>query len=267
MPYVERESGVKIHYDDYGTGTPLVFLHGYSCNAWIWTYQIPILAHAYRCIVIEARGHGRSSKPLTGYSIQDMAADDAAVLASLGIDSAILVGNSMGGMRAMQMCLDNPGLVAANLIISSATRLTRFVDSTDLLRDLHTKYEEMTDEFVRRCFSKRTRQERPEVCALLKNNLLDGVAFPRRVARALVQHPDGVWNWDITDRLGEISQPTLIVVGDEDDATPVEANQILADGMPNAEIEIVKDVAHMYQIEDPLAFNRTLEAFVADLGH
>ena len=84
-------------------------------------------------------------------------------------------------MGGLQMCLDHPDLVAANLIISSATRLTRFVDSIDLLRDLCTKYKEMMDEFVRRCFSKRTRRERPEIYALLKNNLLDGVAFPRRM--------------------------------------------------------------------------------------
>ena len=55
------------------------------------------------------------------------------------------------------------------------------------------------------------------------------------------------------------------MVGVEDDATPVEANQMLADGMSNAEIGIVQDVAHIYHIEDPLAFNRTLEAFVTDL--
>ena len=200
MPFVEREHGIRVHYDDYGQGRPLVFLHGYSCNAWIWTYQVPLLAHRYRCIVIEARGHGRSSKPLSGYSIQEMAADDAAVLAALGIDRAILVGNSMGGMRAMQICLDNPDLVAGNLIISSATNLTRFVDSTDLLRDLRTKYEEMTDEFVRRCFSQRTRHERPEICHLLKNKVKR--TKPRRLK------PTGFWPSTCPTRTCR-SSPTL----------------------------------------------------------
>jgi len=134
-----------------------------------------------------------------------------------------------------------------------------------LLRYLRTKYEEITDEFVRRCFSKRTRQERPEICALLKNNLLDSVGFPQRVACALVEHPDGVWNWDITNRLEEITQPTLIMVGEEDDATPVEANQFLAEQIPNTELQIITDVAHMYQIEQPLAFNQMLEQFVTQL--
>ena len=76
MPYVEREKGVRIHYNHYGRGFPLVFLHGFSANAWLWAFQAPVLAYRYHCIVIEARGHGLSSKPLSGYSIQDMAADD-----------------------------------------------------------------------------------------------------------------------------------------------------------------------------------------------
>ena len=84
MPYIEREKGVRIHYNHYGRGFPIVFLHGFSANAWLWAYQAPVLAHKYRCIVIEARGHGMSSKPLTGYSIQEMAADDAAALAAGG---------------------------------------------------------------------------------------------------------------------------------------------------------------------------------------
>ena len=141
MPYIEREKGVRVHYNHYGKGFPLVFLHGFSANAWLWAYQAPILAHKYHCVVIEARGHGLSSKPLTGYSIPDMAADDAAVLAALGIDRAILVGNSMGGMRAMQMSLDYPHLVAGNVIISSATNLHQTLDTAELIASFQDDYE------------------------------------------------------------------------------------------------------------------------------
>ena len=56
------------------------------------------------------------------------------------------------------------------------------------------------------------------------------------------------------------------MVGEEDEATPVEANRILAEHMPNADLQIVTDVAHMYQVEQPLAFNQALENFVAQLG-
>ena len=191
---------------------PLVFLHGFSANAWLWAYQAPILAHKYHCVVIEARGHGLSSKPLTGYSIQDMAADDAAVLAALGIDRAILVGNSMGGMRAMQMSLDYPHLVAGNVIISSATNLHQTLDTAELIASFQNDYEAAADNLVTRCFSAKTRAERPEVCQMIKHNFLNEGGFPRRVALACLEDPNGVWQWDISDRLQEITQPTLVLV-------------------------------------------------------
>ena len=268
MPYIEREKGVRIHYNHYGHGFPLVFLHGFSANAWLWVYQAPVLAHKYQCIVIEARGHGLSSKPLKGYSIQDMAADDAAVLAALGIDRAILVGNSMGGMRAMQINLDYPHLVAGNVIISSATNLTQFTtDASELITSLRTDYEAAAEDMVASCFSAKTKREKPEVCQMIKNNFLNDEGFPRRVAMACLEDPNGVWNWNISDRLKEITQPTLVLVGEEDQATPVAANRFLAEQIPGAELRVLKDVGHCYEIEQPLEFNHVLEEFVAQHGH
>ncbi len=266
MPYIEREKGVRIHYNHYGHGFPIVFLHGFSANAWLWAYQAPVLAHTYRCIVIEARGHGLSSKPLKGYSIQDMAADDAAALAALGIDRAILVGNSMGGMRAMQMSLDYPHLVAGNIIISSATNLSQYADADEFIASLQDNYEAAANAVVANCFSDKTRRERPEVCEMIKNNFLDEVGLPRRVVFGCLEDPNGVWRWDITDRLKDITQPTLVLVGEEDKATPVEANRFLADNIPQAEFRIIKDVGHCYEIEQPLEFNKVLEEFVAKHG-
>lgn len=267
MPYVEREKGVRIHYNHYGTGFPLVFLHGFSANAWLWAFQAPVLAHRYHCIVIEARGHGLSSKPLSGYSIQDMAADDAAALAALGVDRAILVGNSMGGMRAMQMSLDYPRLVAGNVIVSSTTNLSRYADADEFIASLHDNYQAAADAIVERCFSARTRRERPEVCAMIRNNFLNEAGLPRRVVFGCLEDPNGVWRWDITDRLKDITQPTLILAGEEDRATPVEANRFLADHIPGAELRVIKDVGHCYEMESPLDFNRELEGFVAKHGH
>lgn len=267
MPYIEREKGVRIHYNHYGHGFPIVFLHGFSANAWLWAYQAPVLAHKYHCIVIEARGHGISSKPLRGYSIQEMAADDAAALVALGIDRAIIVGNSMGGMRAMQMSLDFPHLVAGNIIISSATNLSQYADADEYIASLKDNYEAAANNTVVNCFSDKTRRERPEVCEMLKNNFLDEVGLPRRVVFSCLEDPNGVWRWDITDRLQDITQPTLVLVGEEDKATPVVANRFLADNIPNAELQVIKDVGHCYEIEQPLEFNKVLEDFVVKHGH
>ena len=261
MPYLEREKGIQIHYNHYGHGFPLVFLHGFSSNAWLWAYQASVLARKFQCVVIEARGHGLSSKPLTGYSIPEMAADDAAVLAKLGIDRAILVGNSMGGMRAMQVSLDYPDLVAGNVIISSATNLNETMDTEELVSSLKQDFEAAADDMVRRCFSAALRKERPEVGEMIKSNFLNEEAFPRRVAFACLEDPAGVWQWNISDRLQQISQPTLILAGDQDQATPVSANQFLADRIPGAELRILEGIGHCYEIERPIEFNGVLEKF------
>ena len=79
MPHVNR-SGVNIYYETYGQGVPLVFLHPFSTNGYIWYFQTFSFARTNQCVVIDERGHGRSDKPPQGYAITEMAADVMAVL-------------------------------------------------------------------------------------------------------------------------------------------------------------------------------------------
>ena len=107
MPYAENR-GVNIYYDCYGSGKPIVFLHPWTTNGNIWYYQVFTFAVTNRCIPIDHRRMGRSDKPANGYSIPEHASDVAAVLDALKIDKAVLVGNSIGGMIALQFNLDYP---------------------------------------------------------------------------------------------------------------------------------------------------------------
>jgi len=122
MPYADN-NGTKVFYDTYGQGTPIVFLHPWTTNGYIWYYQIFPFARTNKVIAIDHRGHGRSDKPQSGYSIQEHARDVAAVLDAEKVDRAVLVGNSIGGMIAMQFTLDNPRRVLGQLILSSGTGL------------------------------------------------------------------------------------------------------------------------------------------------
>ena len=92
---------------------PIVFLHPWTTNGNIWYYQVFPFALTNQVIVVDHRGHGRSDKPKSGYSIQEHARDVAAVLDAAKIDRAVLVGNSIGGMIAMQFTLDHPERVLA----------------------------------------------------------------------------------------------------------------------------------------------------------
>jgi len=122
MPHVNRD-GVNVYYESFGQGTPIVFLHPWSTNRYIWSNQLLEFARTNRCIVSDHRGHGLSDKPAAGYAIGEMSKDLFAILDDAGVDKAVLVGNSIGGMIAMQANLDAPERVIGNLILSSGTNV------------------------------------------------------------------------------------------------------------------------------------------------
>jgi pimeloyl-ACP methyl ester carboxylesterase len=264
MPYVQR-SGVNIYYETYGKGFPLVFLHPFSTNGYIWYFQTFSFARTNQCVVIDERGHGRSDKPEKGYAIREMAADIVAVLDHLKLDKAILVGNSIGGMIAMQLNLDYPDRVAGNVIVSSGTNLAASMPPEAMAafqKDLAGAFTGLIEGTV----SAKTKRERPEILDLMKAQFLVEENFPRHVFFAASADPNGVFNWNITDRLKEIRKPTLVLAGEEDQATPVAANKLLADNIPGAQLRVIKDVGHFYQLENPDAFNRELRQFITQIA-
>ncbi len=260
MPYVKR-GGVNIYYETYGKGSPIVFLHPFSTNGYIWYFQTFAFARTNQCVVIDERGHGRSDKPQQGYAIKEMAADVVAVLDELKINKTILVGNSIGGMILMQLNLDAPDRVAGNVIVSSGTNLGAGMPPEAMAafqKDLAGAFGGLIEGAV----SAKTKRERPEIVELMKAQFLVEENFPRHVFFAAASDPSGVFNWNISDRLKEIHKPTLVFAGEEDQATPVAANKFLADNISGAQLRVVKDVGHFYELEQPDGFNRELQQFV-----
>ncbi len=262
MPHINR-NGVKVFYESFGAGDPaLVFLHPWSTNRFVWTFQLPVFAQRHRCIAVDHRGHGQSDKPADGYAISEMAADVVAILDDAGIDRAILVGNSIGGMIAMQTSLDAPERVIANLILSSGTNIgadTPPEVAEAMQKDWRAVFSGLLDSAV----SAKSKAERPEIQAFMQGCFRTESNFTEGVFWASAADPNGVFNWNISARLKDITQPTLIIAGEEDGATTPEHNRFLADNIPDAEIKMYKDIAHFCQLENPAAFNADLEAFIA----
>src|SRR3982075_910795 len=101
MPLVkvgsENQADIEVHYNDHGTGRPVVLIHGYPLDGNSWERQERVLlAEGYRCISYDRRGFGRSSQPTTGYDYDTFAADLNALLDHLELDDVILAGFSMG---------------------------------------------------------------------------------------------------------------------------------------------------------------------------
>jgi len=98
MATITTRDGTEIYYKDWGGGPPVIFSHGWPLNADSWEAQMLLLAsHGYRCIAHDRRGHGRSSQPWTGNDMDTFADDLAALVETLDLKDAVLVGFSMGG--------------------------------------------------------------------------------------------------------------------------------------------------------------------------
>lgn len=264
MPQVDRE-GVSIHYESYGTGKPLVLLHPVTANRYFWIHQVFSLAQTHQVIVLDHRGHGLSSRPAAGYSVPAMTADLLAVLGHAKVERATLVGNSIGGMIAVQAALDAPARVSALVVVSSATGLAPLVPPE--VRTAYQERFEATFAFVMKgAISARTRRERPEVQAFLSALSQVRENFVPAVLQACVADPQGVFDWDQSERLGELRVPSLILAGAEDQMVPIEATRALAEAIPGARFELVPEVGHYQPLERPVEFNERLAAFLATLG-
>jgi pimeloyl-ACP methyl ester carboxylesterase len=263
MPYVER-NGVKVYYESFGRGTPLVFLHPLSLNRYVWAGQLFSFARSHRVLVVDHRGHGLSDKPARGYAISEMAADLLAILDDAGVDRAMLVGNSAGGMIAVQTALDAPDRVIAMMLVSCATNLAPSVPPA-VLQAYAERFELAFDYMIQGSISARTKRERPEVGAFLSDAYRVQGSFSHSVFLSCIGDPNGVFNWNVVDRLKEVRQPALVVAGQEDETMPLEAIKLLAKET-RAEFKLVADVGHYYQLERPADFIEDLRAFLCRIG-
>lgn len=263
MPHVERQ-GVELYYECYGEGAPIVLVHPMATNHYLWTHQIFALARQHRVIAVDLRGHGRSSKPARGYAIAEMAADVLAVLDAEGVASAVLVGNSIGGMVALQTTLDAPARVRATVVVSSGTNLAAGAPP-GAAQALLDDFEGVILAMLGGAISPATRRDRPEVFDTIAAlyNLRDNVT--REVFLACGSDPGGVFRWDIRGRLAEIVGPTLVLAGADDRTMPAEVTRRLAEAIPGARFELVPEVGHFLPIEQPARFNAILREFLAGL--
>lgn len=95
--YLETRDDAKIYYEDQGGGQPILLVHGWMCSSKFWQKNVPELANAFRVVTLDLRGHGNSSKALTGHTIGQYARDVREVIEQLGLQETVLVGWSLGG--------------------------------------------------------------------------------------------------------------------------------------------------------------------------
>jgi 3-oxoadipate enol-lactonase len=242
--------------DSAGGGLPVVLLHPGVGDSRIWEPVLPALTASYRVIRYDARGFGRSPAPTAKFSLLS---DLITVLDHYGLDRAAMVGCSQGGGSALGLTLNQPARVAALVLLCPGIPGYPWPEEPD---DLDAEYEQALDT-----------GDVGVLAALLQRIWASAGPTPavmeqlRSAARAEISSGD-MQQRDppVFDRLGEISVPTSLLVGDVDYPPLIEANRQAAARIPGCELTVVPGMDHLPPLREPDLVLRTITATLSRAG-
>jgi pimeloyl-ACP methyl ester carboxylesterase len=260
MPEV-NVGDISMYYEVNGAGEPLVLLHGLGSTIRDWERQVPIFAQRYQVITGDMRGHGRSSKPPGPYSVPQFTADVVELLHQLQVESAHILGLSMGGMIAFQMAVDTPQLVKSMVIVNSGPELVPRTWREHLgiwQRLLISRLmgpQKMGEVISQRLFPEPHKTEMAQTMA---------TRWAENDKAAYLAATKALIGWSVAEQLPHINCPTLVISADQD-YTPVSAKEAYVKQMPQARLQVIQNSRHATPIDQAEEFNRAVLQFWADL--
>jgi pimeloyl-ACP methyl ester carboxylesterase len=273
MPYAETDDGVRLYYEEAGSGVPVVFVHEFAGDHRSWEAQMRFFSRRHRCLAYSARGYPPSAVPAEPerYSQARAASDIVAVLDGAGIERAHIVGLSMGAFATLHCGLDHPGralsLVCAGIGYGAEqAQEGRF----------RAQAEEAAKGFEREG-SRAFAEIYGESAARVQFHAKDPRGW-REMVRWLGEHdPVGAANtmrgvqarrpslYELEVRLRQLALPVLVVAGDEDDHT-LAPGIFLKRTIPACGLLVLPKTGHTINLEEPDAFNRAVAEFFAQVA-
>jgi len=249
-----RNGDIRIHFEDEGTGPALLLLHGHTLDHRVWDDVAPPLVEAgFRVVRPDLRGHGRSTMAPAGYHWSHHAADMVAVMDAVGLESAMVVGFSLGGGVALEMAVTMPGRVERLGLVAPVVPDRPFEPA--FLENLKAVARVARAEGIRAAMEGPWASSplfaqslaKPGVREKLEVILRD---FPG--ADYLARERDRVErSWKLPDRLGEIAVPTVVLVGEKEMPGFRGFAREAAVGIPGARLVEIPDCAHLLPLEAP----------------
>jgi pimeloyl-ACP methyl ester carboxylesterase len=269
VAYFTTSDGVRIYFEEHGQGQPVALAYGIGGNAGMWQPNVAALAARHRLILWEPRGHARSDSPedpakvTFGHWVRDL----HDLLGHLGIERAVVGGLSLGGGIATRFTLTHPGRVSALIVVdsSSAAGLPLTVENIVMrARSIEVTLKGGMDAMAEFAIA-----SNPNVAGRLRLDpsarqeifdyyrMLTPIGYANAL-RALLQMDY------ITDRLGEIAVPTLLVCGDEDPS--LGPMREMEKRIPGARFVLLSPAGHFANRDQPEAFDRAVLEFLGTLG-
>lgn len=266
---ITRPDGTVLRALVAGDGPTVVLVHGYTVDVAEWNVVWDsLLARGFRVIGFDQRGHGRSTLGADGIGSAPMAADLAAVLEQFDVRDAVLVGHSMGGFVTIRALLDHPDLMRRlRGLVLFATWAGRVLDGAPQnklqipLLERGILQRMIRNKTVATLFGAAQCGKRPSPAMVTVftegfQQHLDNHGPHLPIVRAFSRE-------DRYPRLGEITVPTVVMVGSADRTTPPIHSRRLADGIPGARLVVVPDAGHALNWEAPAELVKVVEALGA----
>jgi pimeloyl-ACP methyl ester carboxylesterase len=250
MPTLPRD-GTEIHYEVAGRGPTLLITHGYSATSYMWRDTAAALADRFQVVTWDIRGHGRSGSPSDPalYSREATLGDMAALLDVVGADRAILMGHSLGGYLSLAFHVEHPERVRALVLVGTGPGYR----NADARHGWNQQAEARA-----RYFEKRGLKGLDTPAAHNdQHRSATGLAL---AARGILTQHDG----RVMESLPQIDVPVLVVIG-ADDTPFLGASEYLENRILAARRVVLAGAGHMPNLDQPAAFQQTLEEFLAGL--
>ena len=258
---------LRVHYKTVGQGEPpLILLHGFAASTFSWREVMAPLSEVGTVVSFDRPAFGLTERPMPGawkgespYGAATQVELTVSLMDELGIERAVLVGNSAGGRVALLTALAHPERVEALVLVDAAVyvgggplRVLRPLLNTPQMRRIGPLIARRITKWGMRLG--RAAWHDPSG---LTPEVLDGYAKSLRAEnwdRALWEFARAYRSFDLPERVAAIRTPSLVITGDDDRIVPTEQSVRLADELPNAELVVIPDCGHVPQEECPEAF-------------
>ena len=272
MSQARTDDGVNLHYEEAGSGTPIVFVHEFGGSYRSWEPQMRFFSRRYRAIAFAARGYPPSDVPpdTEAYSQLRAAQDIAAVMDAAGIARAHVVGLSMGGFATLHFGLESPeralSLVVAGAGYGAEKQHEEYFRSVSL--EVARQFEIQGSESFAKTyalgasrvqFQNKDPRGWQEFAGMLGEHSAVGAANTMRGVQA--RRPS---IYDLEERLKQMRVPTLVMVGDEDDHC-LQPGIFLKKTLPASGLLVLPKTGHTLNLEEPDIFNRFVADFLAQV--
>jgi len=269
MPYATTNDGVRLYYEEAGSGQPIVFVHEFAGDHRSWEPQMRFFSRHFHCVSFAARGYPPSDVPPADQYSQARARDDIiAILDHLQFDRAHVVGLSMGGFATLHVGIGYPRR-ARSLVVAGCgygaepDQKAKFIAECEgaaaaIERDGMAKAaEKYAIGPTRVQFQTKDPRGWAEFAAQLREHSTEGSA---RTMRGVQMRRPSLW--ELIDDMRRIEVPTLIVTGDEDEPC-LEPALLMKRNIPTAGLVVLPRAGHTLNLEDQDAFNRAVLEFIS----